>query len=360
MSHIFISYSHHDTEFVERLKAELRRANFMVWVDDERLRAGEDWRQSIDDAIRTAMALIIVITPEADQSKYVTYEWACAWGASIPVIPLILKPARPHPRLEVLQHLDFTDLRTLPWQRLIIELRKIEAENPQRVLIPAGTPANIRGALEALNDWDPERRTKAARVLAEKRHDSVVPALITILRDEDVMVRETAVIALGNIGNPMAVPALRDVLQSPNGDMRLFAIGALGKIHDASVVPTLVDSLFDEDRTVREVASEALDSLIEIADQPPIVEALSNSIFTLIEALFDEDFEIRDTAALTIGKMGRMATNGNLLRLSEVLYSTDRHAQYAAESALVKIGTNEAKTIVEKWRRDHRLQERAG
>src|SRR5690349_1919376 len=110
MAYVFISYSHTDAEFAENLKNRLEKAGFdKVWMDEERLRAGEDWREEIDDAIGQSFALILVVSPASKDSKYVMYEWSFAWGAHVKVIPLLLQDIgnnEIHPRLDKRQYLD--------------------------------------------------------------------------------------------------------------------------------------------------------------------------------------------------------------------------------------------------------------
>lgn len=129
MGHVFISYARRDLEFVEEMRAQLRDAKLEVWTDRV-LSPGSDWRLEIDDAIRNAFALIVVITPESKSSEYVTYEWAFGLGIGIRVIPLILKPTRLHPRLEFLQHIDFANFEPgqYAWELLIEGLQRIQDE----------------------------------------------------------------------------------------------------------------------------------------------------------------------------------------------------------------------------------------
>ena len=54
--HVFISYSHADGDFAEILRSRLKGDGFDVWTDEDKLLAGEDWRNSIDQAIRSACA----------------------------------------------------------------------------------------------------------------------------------------------------------------------------------------------------------------------------------------------------------------------------------------------------------------
>ncbi len=123
MGHIFVSYKHEEAYFAELLKYKIKEANFNPWMDDQ-LRAGEDWRGEIDQAIKNSLALIVILTPEAIESKYITYEWAFALGANVKVIPVVFKRTPLHPRLEALQWLDFTNHVSPPWDKLIEVLRK--------------------------------------------------------------------------------------------------------------------------------------------------------------------------------------------------------------------------------------------
>ena len=119
MRHVFISYHHDDGDFAENLISRIEKAGFETWVDDARLHGGEDWRTEIDQAIKDAFALIVIMTPEARSSEYVTYEWAFAWGAGVKVIPVLNKDTKLHPRLEALQYLNFASRTVRPWDVLI-------------------------------------------------------------------------------------------------------------------------------------------------------------------------------------------------------------------------------------------------
>jgi len=121
---VFISRCEEDGDFAELLKGNLIGAGIAARIDADCLEVGMDWRLEIDQAIEESDALVVVMTPEARQSEYVTYEWAYALGAGIPVIPIMLRSTQFHPRLEALQFLDFTNRRARPWSELIEALRR--------------------------------------------------------------------------------------------------------------------------------------------------------------------------------------------------------------------------------------------
>lgn len=126
MSQVFISYSHKDSKFAEFLKTKIEEANFDVWMFPK-LRAGLVWREEIDEEIRKSFALIVIMTPAAKESEYVTYEWAFAYGVGVRVIPLLLKlgPKEVHPRLEALQCRDFR--KNQPWDELLKDLQDAQS-----------------------------------------------------------------------------------------------------------------------------------------------------------------------------------------------------------------------------------------
>lgn len=132
MKHIFVSYAHEDKDFARQLRSRLRESDRIPWQDLRNLRGGEDWQVSIDDALRKAEALVVIMSPHANRSQYVTYEWAFALGAGVPVIPVVRKPSKLHPRLSYMQHIDFTRRRRgTPW----VDLRKALPARPATIRI---------------------------------------------------------------------------------------------------------------------------------------------------------------------------------------------------------------------------------
>ena len=124
--HVFLSHSKHDGDFAELTKLRLEKEGFSAWIDNDRLEPGVDWRQEIDDSIKASRALVAIMSPEARESEYVTYEWAYAWGREVPLIPLMLVETPLHPRLAALQYLDFTNRRARPWDKLFATIRKVK------------------------------------------------------------------------------------------------------------------------------------------------------------------------------------------------------------------------------------------
>jgi hypothetical protein len=120
MNHVFISYYRGDADFATVLRTKLEKAGHKVWVDQRGISAGDDWRREIDEAIQASKTLIVIMSPEAAQSEYVTYEWAYALGRGIRVVPVLLRTTSLHPRLQTIQNLDFSIHSARPWDRLLV------------------------------------------------------------------------------------------------------------------------------------------------------------------------------------------------------------------------------------------------
>jgi hypothetical protein len=368
--HVFISYKHEDKTFVETLIRQLQTAGFTVWIDNEQLRAGENWRQAINDAVRDAFALIVIITPDSKTSEYVTYEWAFAQGAGVKIVPLMLRMSDLHPQLEMLQFLDFTDPARPPWDKLMRRLWEIQGEHqPFAISIPRDAPPTVKNAVALLDSHDANQRRSALKSLAQMNYPAAyaalvaavqhpmrdvrvdaafllskqtdhaeaaaVPGLLDALDDEDRRVRVAACKALGEIGDAIAVPALLDILNHENDDdIRWAATGALGEIGEAAI-PGLLDALHDDNWKVRRSAAEALWAMREPA-----------AVGGLVEAMCDRNDVVRQAAASALESMGIGAVRG----LMEALKNRDVRIGRVAADMLDRIGTPEGIAAAREWR----------
>jgi hypothetical protein len=200
MAHVFISYAHADGDFAQALIRQIEQAGFDSWIDSEHLRAGDDWTNAIDHAIWDSFALIVILSPEAVASEYVTYEWACAWGARIRVIPVLLRSTSLHPRLEKVQCLDFTNRSSRPWDKLIQELRKVEDNsNNGAIQLPRDAPTPIKNAVKALDSHDPREYKAGIEHLAHMNHPLARESLVLATQHMAKDVRIGAALQLSRI-----------------------------------------------------------------------------------------------------------------------------------------------------------------
>ena len=66
---VFISYAREDLEAVKRLKSALESAGCDVWFDLERLKAGENWRNSLEDEVTLSCSVFISIISTTSESR---------------------------------------------------------------------------------------------------------------------------------------------------------------------------------------------------------------------------------------------------------------------------------------------------
>jgi HEAT repeat protein len=330
------------------------------------------------------------MTPDARASDYVAYEWAFAIGAGVRIVPVRLKAAPFHPRLDELQHVDFTG-RQRPWEDLLQQIEKLSETQPTTTRTrSAGTPPTVRRAVAALDSPDAEQQMLGVQSLADTDHPAARDALARALEHPTKTVRMTAAIKypdpkdpriitglmdaaqsndflrkwysgtnvnfeswIANIGPP-AVPKLLDVLRNPNSGFRWRAVEILGRLGDKRALPDLVDALGDKDSIIRKHSVRALGKIGDANEMSYLVNALGdeaedvraeaatalgeighNAVTELVAALEDESTNVRTAAAEALGKLKARAAVPNLL---EHLSNDNSKVREVSALALGRIG----------------------
>jgi len=384
MSHIYISYSQDDGEFVGDLIRQIEDAGFQVWTDPEGLRAAEEWSEGIDQAIRDAFAMIVILSPTAKASEQMMYEWMFALGVGVRILTVTLHPVTVHPRLESVPRLDFSDTSALPWGKLIRHLQDARGTDrpfsPFRTRPGASTPSpfgaprrpsapppaggglldrirrrediyddpdddddlfgsspapqdDVARLIKALDHDNRDDRIAAARRLSELGEKSAVPGLVRMLRDEDWRIRDAAMQALGRLKAAAAVAAMLEGIRTtrpspfgggPNTTVIEDALVAIGK----PCIPILMDAMSDDDARIRLI-------IIEVLGQLNSAEALP----ALTEALRDPEWRVRWRAADAIGKLGDPSAVPDLI---QILRDPTKDVRIAAAWSLGQIRSAEA------------------
>src|SRR5512136_2956061 len=107
-----MSYSRRDTATVDTIVARLEKAGIDVWIDREDIAAGKQWRAQIVEAIETAGAFVLSLSPDAAASANVLKELNLAESAPDPfVLPVLLRevrlPAEMRYQLAGVQHITY-------------------------------------------------------------------------------------------------------------------------------------------------------------------------------------------------------------------------------------------------------------
>lgn len=124
---VFLSYSTKDHHFAELVTLKLGEAGIRVWRDRDNLRAGADWRQGIERGIAESSLILVALSNNSAESSYVTFEWAYALGNGKNLIPIKLNECTIHPRLQTIQHIDFSVPGALPWASLIERIKEVDS-----------------------------------------------------------------------------------------------------------------------------------------------------------------------------------------------------------------------------------------
>ncbi len=99
--HIFVSYSRRDQAGVLAMVDVLRQRGFNMWIDQDSMVAGIEYRRQLAAAIRTAAAVLYMVTENSAASPNVTKEILWALKEGRPVFPVFLEPT------ELPDELDF-------------------------------------------------------------------------------------------------------------------------------------------------------------------------------------------------------------------------------------------------------------
>ena len=92
---VFISYSHADKAFAEKLAHELAENRILVWWDEWEINVGDSLMQKIESGILNSSYLAIVLTPNSVASAWVKEEFSAAFNRQLAerrtlVLPILL------------------------------------------------------------------------------------------------------------------------------------------------------------------------------------------------------------------------------------------------------------------------------
>ena len=119
--YVFVSYSRADQSYVDELCGWLRHRGVVVWIDSE-IDYGTRWQTVVKDRLDACAAVLVVMSPAAEESRWVGREVDRAETRGKPIFPLLLD-GTPFFGLSDLQHEDVSGGRP-PSDRFIDRLRR--------------------------------------------------------------------------------------------------------------------------------------------------------------------------------------------------------------------------------------------
>jgi predicted nucleotide-binding protein len=93
---IFISYSHADAEFAERLQMALEKRSVDVWIDRDEILVGDSLIEKIREGIDASQFVCAIISPASVKSRWVEVELDRAMnqsieGGCVKILPLLVE-----------------------------------------------------------------------------------------------------------------------------------------------------------------------------------------------------------------------------------------------------------------------------
>ncbi len=99
--HVFISHSSEDREVAEQVCDMIEKRGLKCWIAPRNIVPGREYASEIIDAINGCGALVLVLTENANNSKFVAKEVERAVDRGKPVIPLRVREVKPGKSLEL-------------------------------------------------------------------------------------------------------------------------------------------------------------------------------------------------------------------------------------------------------------------
>jgi hypothetical protein len=147
---IFISHSSKDHKVATTICRGLENRGVACWISSRDVEPGGNYQESIDQAIRTARAMVLVFTGSANDSAEIKKELALASSYKIVVIPVRAEDVVPTGafkyELVTRQWVDLFDDWEQALERLVEQINRI-AEPGQAANMPATGTATTKAAL---------------------------------------------------------------------------------------------------------------------------------------------------------------------------------------------------------------------
>jgi tetratricopeptide (TPR) repeat protein len=91
MADIFLSYSRADIEVMVQVRGKLEGAGLSVWTDEDLEPGTINWQSEVERVIKEALAMVIILSPEANGSEWLSRELTFSSMVGIPIYPLLAR-----------------------------------------------------------------------------------------------------------------------------------------------------------------------------------------------------------------------------------------------------------------------------
>jgi hypothetical protein len=114
VTQVFISYSHKNKKFVNRLTIDLEKTGTSVWLDEKKIKVGDLISKKIEDGISKCDFFCLVISKHSVNSKWVEREYRTALnmqlspGTTPKILPLLIEDVELPLLLREIKYADFS------------------------------------------------------------------------------------------------------------------------------------------------------------------------------------------------------------------------------------------------------------
>lgn len=88
---VFLSYAHKDRHYRKQVQKALEKRGLAVWVDDRGIAPGVAWQEAIQNAIDSACCIVVILSPDAKSSRYVSRELNYANSQGKRIFPVLAR-----------------------------------------------------------------------------------------------------------------------------------------------------------------------------------------------------------------------------------------------------------------------------
>jgi len=158
---IFVSYSSRDRDFAMRLTKELKNLGASIWIDQLGIGLGENWDNSIEDALEVANTLLLLISKTSAVSQNVQDEVSIAKGNDKKIVPILIEQCKLPMRWQRMQYADYTNTpeKALKNVLTVLNLEKQAADNLESLLnsLTLTTQDNVNQKEDTDNTSNPQQ-----------------------------------------------------------------------------------------------------------------------------------------------------------------------------------------------------------
>jgi len=182
----------------------------------------------------------------------------------------------------------------------------------------------IDALIPLLKDSDPDVRTAVARAIEHLEVTGDIDEILLALKTGDTGTRIAAIRSLGEIGGTRVIAPLVYCAGRPEADIRAAAVEMLGRLAEPSTLPKLLERLDDQNSAIQ---ARTISALANFPASPILYDRLRPFLKSGNE-------ELEAEAALTLARLGDLASTDNIIGLLSSPHPSTRQAAATALSLM--------------------------